>query len=148
MNHSYAVCPSCDGLNRFDVDLALSKTPICGKCKTDLPFHRGVVTVSASQLSVLTKKSPLPVIVDFWAPWCGPCKTFAPTFESAAIGLKAQLVFAKLNTEAHPLAGDVYSIRSIPTLTLFRNGREIARQSGAMPAEMLNRWIHQNLGAA
>lgn len=142
---SYSICPSCDGVNRVPFASPEGKAPVCGRCKQDLLFHHGINEVSASQLTKLIKKSPLPVVVDFWAPWCGPCRNFAPVFEESALRLAGTVVFAKLNTEAHPFAGDAYRIRSIPTLAIFRNGLESARQTGALPMEHFLSWIQQVL---
>lgn len=110
----------------------------------ELPFQDGVQDVSGTALSKLVRSSDRPVVVDFWAEWCGPCKAFAPTFKGAALELGAQFIFAKLDTEAFPLAAQTFHIRGIPTLVVFKDGVEVDRQSGAMPRqafrEYLNKW--------
>jgi thioredoxin 2 len=143
MDYTYAPCSSCGKLNRVAWEESASKEPICGSCKTRLPVHFGVAEVSGSGLRTLVQKSPLPVVTDFWAPWCGPCKMFAPTFQQAARRLSSSATFAKLNTEQHADAGATYSIRSIPTLMVFKGGLEKARVSGALPLEDLLDWIQK-----
>jgi len=101
----------------------------------------GINELSANGLQQLIAKSPLPVVVDFWAPWCGPCKAFAPIFLQAAQQMAGSFVFVKVNTEAHPLAGSTYQIRSIPTLAVFKNSLEKARISGALSLDDLQSWL-------
>ena len=101
---------------------------------TETEFNDQVIEASENKL----------IVVDFWAPWCGPCKTFAPTFEQAARELEPKLRFAKLNTEAQQSIAGRWNIRSIPTLILYQNGKEIARQAGAMPLAQLKQWLSQN----
>jgi thioredoxin 2 len=137
-------CPSCRKINRVPVDAShLSKRPICGSCKEELTLRGAVNELSASGLQALIDKSPVPVVADFWAPWCAPCKVFAPVFEQAALKLAGEYAFAKVDTEAHPLAGNTYAIRSIPTLVVFNGGLEITRQSGAMSLPLFLDWIRK-----
>jgi thioredoxin 2 len=138
-----AICPSCEALNRVPLARAEQAQPVCGRCKTELPLHDGIQEVNGSSLGVLIKKSSRPVVVDFWAPWCGPCRAFAPTYQQAARELAGKMVLAKLNTEAHPIAGDTYQIRGIPTLAVFVNGVEVDRRSGAMPLPSLRAYLRQ-----
>lgn len=145
MSDTLAICPGCGSLNRVDLARASTVAPICGKCRKDLPLKDGIQELSGSALLRLIEKSSRPVVVDFWAPWCGPCRAFAPTYAQAARELGGKIVFAKLNTEAHPDAGQGFQIKSIPTLAVFRDGREQDRQSGARPLPdllaYLRRWI-------
>lgn len=139
--NTLVVCPNCEKLNRVDLKHDGSKRPVCGHCKTELPVYDGVQDVSSKALSRLIKSADRPVVVDFWAPWCGPCKAFAPTFRMAAHELSSQFIFAKINTEEFPEVGQSFQIRGIPTLIVFMNGNEIDRKSGAMPLPMLKEYL-------
>ena len=134
--NTLVICPKCEKLNRVTLVEASKAVPICGNCKTVLPLHHGVQDINGLALAKLVTIANRPVIVDFWAEWCGPCKAFAPTFMAAAQQLGGQIIFAKLNTEAFPEAAQKYQIRGIPTLIVFKNGVEVDRQSGAMPLPM------------
>ena len=135
------VCPSCEKLNRLASEKTTSSKPICGNCKTELPLHDGIQDVNGAGLAKLVRSANVPVVVDFWAEWCGPCKIFSPTFKSAAHELAGQMIFAKLNTELHSASAQTFQIRGIPTLIVFKNGVEVDRQSGAMPLPMLIEYL-------
>ena len=137
------VCPHCAAPNRLAVE-RLGERGVCGKCKAAL-FTGHPVELNAGNFDAHTSRGDLPLVVDFWAPWCGPCRSMAPAFEQVARELEPQVRLAKLNTEAEPQIAARFGIRSIPTLAVFKSGREIARQAGAMDAGNLARWIRSHL---
>lgn len=137
------VCPDCATVNQFSTE-RLSDKPKCAQCKNHLMQGAPVVVNNAS-LSKHIQHSGAPVLVDFWAPWCGPCKSFAPVFVSFARKAEPQIRLLKLDTEANQDAAAKYGIRSIPTLALFKHGKEIARMSGAMNEAQLQQWVNQQL---
>jgi thioredoxin 2 len=142
----HVVCPQCNATNRVPTG-KLTADPNCGKCQTPLlephPDNLGAVAFNA-QLS----KSDLPLVVDFWAPWCGPCLMMAPAFEKVSREMHGCARFVKVNTEVEQSLAATYNIRSIPTLAIFSQGREIARQAGAISAVDLTRWISAALPQA
>ena len=137
------VCPNCDSPNR--VPLAkLTGGGSCGKCKQPL-FSGEPVALDSSNFDTHISRSNIPVVVDFWAPWCAPCRAMAPAFAQTAKELEPQVRLAKVNTEDHQDLAARFGIRSIPTLAIFKNAHEIARQAGAMDVGNLKRWIQSHL---
>jgi len=134
-------CPQCSSLNRVPLSVASAQEAKCGKCKGTLDTKSAVFEVSTAALNKIVLNAPVPVVVDFWAPWCGPCVAFAPTYKHYAQNNSREALFLKLDTEAHQDAGSQFNIRGIPTLIFFQGEKEKARQSGAMPAPMLSQWI-------
>ena len=132
-------CPVCAAVNRVPDD-RLAERPNCGKCHSPL-LPGKPVDLSSASFDTFVSRSGLPVVVDFWASWCGPCKMMAPVFAQTAGELATRARFAKVETEAEQGLAARYGIRSIPTLAIFRNGQEIARQAGALDGANLKRWL-------
>lgn len=135
MDTHHLVCPHCGATNRIPAD-RLAEGPDCGRCHQPLADGHPVTLTDATAAKFLAQTT-LPVLVDFWAPWCGPCRQMAPQFEAAAAQLKGRVVFAKVNSDENPQLAAQFGIRSIPTLVKLQGARELRRQSGALPASAI-----------
>ena len=139
----HIVCPHCHTTNRVAAD-QIASSPDCGKCHQPL-FTASPLALDAASFERHIGRSQIPMLVDFWAPWCGPCRQMAPAYAQAAKELEPQVRLAKLDTEAHPQPAARFNIRSIPTMILFKGGKEAARISGALPASEIVRWVRSVL---
>jgi thioredoxin 2 len=140
---SIGACGHCATLNRIQSGRPTEKA-ICGKCKK--PLFTGLPIDLNTQTFASHLKGDIPLLVDFWADWCGPCKMMAPTFKQAAVKLEPSIRLGKVDTEAERTLASQYQIQSIPTMILFKGGREVARQSGSMPLPSLLSWVRSHVG--
>ncbi|PJA43279.1 MAG: thiol reductase thioredoxin [Lysobacterales bacterium CG_4_9_14_3_um_filter_62_6] len=144
MNESlHITCPHCEAVNRLS-ESRLAENPNCGRCHQPL-FTGHPLVLTDGNFERLLESNDLPIVVDGWAAWCGPCRQFAPIFEKAAAALEPRIRFAKLDTDAAPQTSARLQIRSIPTLIIFGGSKEIARQSGAMNYAQFTQWLLQHL---
>jgi len=140
----HVVCPHCDTVNRMP-DGKPAERGKCGQCHHAL-FDGHPLALTDARFAVHAEKGDLPLLIDFWAPWCGPCRAMAPAFEQAAQALEPQVRLVKVNTDEEQRLAGAFGIRSIPTLVLVHQGREVARTSGVMPAAGLVQWVRGQLG--
>ncbi|MEY4564619.1 MAG: hypothetical protein RLZZ618_3896 [Pseudomonadota bacterium] len=132
-------CPHCHATNRVP-DERLLDDPVCGRCGKAV-LSGEAITLTDQNFEAFTRSTELPVIVDFWAPWCGPCQMMAPQFAQAARTLKGRAVLAKINSDENPVLASRFAIRSIPTLLLLQAGKEAKRSAGAMQASQIVAWV-------
>jgi thioredoxin 2 len=138
-------CPNCGKRNRLKYE-GIGRTFRCPQCKNELPLPREPIDIKSDRVfDALTAKSPLPVLVDFWAPWCGPCKMVAPEIQKIAAETAGKILVVKVNTEELPGLGQRFRVTAIPTMSIFKAGREIAHQAGAMPAPGIRKFLSQFL---
>jgi thioredoxin 2 len=142
----HVVCPHCRSINRL-AEARLTDRPNCGHCHAPL-FTGHPIGLTKVDFNLHVSGSGIPLVVDFWAPWCGPCKMMAPAYEKAATVLEPHVRLAKVNTEEEQALAGKFGIVSIPTLMIFRGGREVARQPGAMGAQDIERWVRAHLSSA
>ena len=141
MSTTNVTCQKCHATNRLPTE-RLNDQPKCGQCKAPV-FNGKPIELNSSNVAAVLNHNQIPVLVDCWAPWCGPCKSFGPIFDKATQELEPTLRFAKLNTEAQQSIAGRWRIQSIPTLILFKDGKEAARMSGALPMPQLKKWLSQ-----
>jgi thioredoxin 2 len=140
MSHALITCPNCGRKNR--VPAVAAGTPRCGNCHRPLPW---IVDAGDDTFTDIAEKASVPVIVDLWAPWCGPCRMVSPALAEVATEMAGQIKLVKVNVDESPLLQQRFGVQSIPTLLLLRDGQESARQIGAAPAPVLRAWVDQAL---
>lgn len=141
MDHTFTVCNKCKSLNKLSIDKAMANQAVCGKCGNNLVLHGLVSEVNTEDFRRILKASDLPVVVDFWASWCGPCKSYGPEYEKASKE-NHNAVFLKINTESEQQLSAELGIRGIPCTIIFKNGKEVGRQAGAMNTAQVKQFVN------
>jgi thioredoxin 2 len=137
-------CGNCGATNRVPLEkMQAGRAPVCGRCKAPLPLGATPAIVTDGTFGEQVERSPVPVLVDFWAPWCGPCRILGPVVEELAAEFAGRIRVAKMNVDDNPATASRFDIRGIPALILFRGGKEASRQVGAQPKSELRRWIER-----
>uniref|UniRef100_Q02B71 Thioredoxin n=1 Tax=Solibacter usitatus (strain Ellin6076) TaxID=234267 RepID=Q02B71_SOLUE len=140
-------CPACGATNRVPREkIAQGLQPVCGQCKAGLPVDSSPIVVTDKTFAAVVEQSAVPVLVDLWAPWCGPCRMVAPAVEALAAEMAGRLRVAKINVDDNPGVSSRFNVQSIPTLLLIRGGREVNRLVGAQPKQDIARWLARSLG--
>lgn len=140
MSSTFSECRNCGSLNKLSPQKALEKSPVCGKCGASLPVHGLVSEVSTEGFRKILKNATGPVVVDFWASWCGPCRMYGPEYEKASTQ-NQDTIFLKINTETEQQLSAELGIRGIPCTILYKNGKEVRRQAGAMSSAQVQQFI-------
>lgn len=146
VNSQLIRCPSCGATNRVRPSSTQNLEPVCGRCKSPLPSATAPLVITDASFHREVEQSTLPVLLDMWAPWCGPCRMIAPVIEQLASELAGTVRVAKLNTDENPQIGARFNVRSIPTLLIFKNGREVERLVGAYPKQEILRKLQSVIG--
>ena len=146
MSERLVRCPSCGTTNRLP-DTAAGRKVVCGKCKTPLVESAGPVHVTDATFAEAVERSPLPVLLDLWADWCGPCHMIAPTIDQLSIELDGRVKVAKLNIDENPGTARRFGVRSIPTLLVLKNGKEVDRLVGVQPKEEITRRLERHFNS-
>jgi thioredoxin 2 len=142
MKSTYSICSNCLKVNRISENKLTSENPACGSCHQPLELHAGITDLNEKTFQPFLDKSPLPIVIDFWASWCGPCRSFEPIFKDAAREFLDQFIFTKLNIEKNQRTASRLHVRGVPTLIVFEDGKEKDRQSGALPPMELRHWLN------
>jgi thioredoxin 2 len=140
-------CPVCDTTNRVPLEkIEQGLEPVCGRCKNRLPVSIKPITVTDATFAAEVERSPLPVLLDLWAAWCGPCQMIGPVVEQLAREMAGRVRVAKLNVDQNPVTAERFHIRSIPALLVLKAGQEIDRMVGVQPKTQIVRWLEQAIG--